>query len=145
MSDTTPSSALSGVMVEGIKVAIVDDDLRIRELLALELNDLGCSATVFSSAEALLEDPQSQLFNLVLLDLTMPGLDGFEALKRLRAKGHQGWIVVMSSIWSLGRWQQLIACGAKDYIVKTSLIEQLPELVAALKPFAGKAQQLKSA
>jgi DNA-binding response OmpR family regulator len=125
------------VTVEASNVAVVDDDPRIRALLALELADLGCAPKVFASAEDLLLDPQGSGFDLILLDLVLPGLDGFKALQRLRAKGHQGQIVIISANWSLGRAQQLIAAGANDYIVKTSLIEQLPKLVAGLKPCQG--------
>lgn len=141
----TTQAVTQAVTVEGFNVAVVDDDPRIRELLALELADLGCSATVFASAEDLLVDPQGPGFDLILLDLVLPGLDGFKALQRLRAKGHQGQIVIISANWSLGRAQQLIAAGANNYIVKTSLIEQLPDLLAGLKPFPGQEKLLQHA
>ncbi|MCP9915174.1 response regulator [Cyanobium sp. ATX 6F1] len=132
-----------------LSVAVVDDDPRIRELLALELADLGSTATVYASAEELLVDPQCPGFDLLLLDLVLPGIDGFKALQRLRAKGHQGQIVIISANWNLGRSQQLIAAGANDYIVKTSLLEQLPELLAnllpGLKPCPGQERALQSA
>ncbi|MCP9848795.1 response regulator transcription factor [Cyanobium sp. Morenito 9A2] len=128
-----------------IHVAIVDDDPRLRDLLALELMDLGCTTEVYGSAEALLECAETARFELVLLDLVMPGLDGLAALKRLRGRGHQGRIVIISSLWTLGRWQQLMAGGANDYIVKTSLIAQLPDLLAALRPCPESKPALQSA
>lgn len=123
--------------------AVVDDDPRIRKLLALELGDLGCSATLFASAEDLLVDPQGPGFDLILLDLVLPGLDGFKALQRLRARGDQGRIAIISANWNPGRAQQLKAAGANYYILKTSLIEQLPELVSALKPCPGQERALQ--
>ncbi len=140
MNDATPA-----VMVDGPHVAIVDDDPRIRKLLALELADLGCATSDFASAEELLNGLQGHGFDLILLDLVLPGLDGFRGLQRLRAKGDQTPIVIISANWSLGRAQQVIAAGATDYIVKTSLIEQLPELVAGLRPCPGQEQRLQRA
>lgn len=72
MNDATPA-----VMVDGPHVAIVDDDPRIRKLLALELADLGCATSDFASAEELLNGLQGHGFDLILLDLVLPGLDGF--------------------------------------------------------------------
>lgn len=124
---------MSGYL-QRLSVAIVDDDPRLRDLLALELNDLGCTTQGYGSAEALLDGSQALPFDLVLLDLVLPSLDGLAALKRLRADRFQGRIVIISALWTLGRWQQLMAAGANDYILKTSLLAQLPTILGTLRP-----------
>ena len=66
------------------KIAIVDDDPRIRTLLQLEVEDEGLEAACCSSCAELLEKLRSRDINLVLLDLMMPGIDGLECLSLIK-------------------------------------------------------------
>jgi DNA-binding response OmpR family regulator len=63
-----------------LSVAIVEDDPRIQQLLLAEIQDEGH----YSSAEDFLDNASAQQFDLVLLDLMLPGVDGLTCLKRLQ-------------------------------------------------------------
>ena len=81
------------------RVAVVDDDVRIRTLLRLELEDLGAMVTCFRSAEDLLRDLDGEATDLVLLDVGLPEMDGISCLKRLRQQGFKARVVLMSGHW----------------------------------------------
>ena len=68
----------NGVLV----VAIVEDDPRIQQLLLAEIQDEGHNGVIFNSAEDFLENSSAQSFDLVLLDLMLPGIDGLACLKK---------------------------------------------------------------
>ena len=68
-------------------VAIVDDDVRIRTLLRLELEDLGALVVCFSSAEEVLNGIGDHSVDLVLLDVGLPEMDGITCLRLLRQIG----------------------------------------------------------
>ena len=110
------------------RVAVVDDDVRIRTLLRLELEDLGAMVTCFRSAEDLLRDLDGEATDLVLLDVGLPEMDGISCLKRLRQQGFKARVVLMSGHWDPGAAADIRAAGADGYVVKTGL----PSLLVSL-------------
>jgi len=79
-------------------IAIVDDDPDVREALADLLQVAGLSARTYDGAVAFFDDYAPGRFDLVVTDLAMPGTDGIELLRRLRAMDDAlGAIVVTSS------------------------------------------------
>lgn len=100
------------------KVLIVDDDTAVLKLMAkvVKSNDLDCD-TVESGEEALQLLSQNQ-YALILLDINLNGLDGFEVIERIRSNGNQTPIFIISgrkedydTLYGLG-------IGADDYITK---------------------------
>jgi DNA-binding response OmpR family regulator len=67
-----------------LSVATVEDEPRIQQLLVAEIQDEGHNGVVYSSAEDFLDNTSAQKFDLVLLDLMLPGVDGLTCLKRLQ-------------------------------------------------------------
>ena len=65
-------------------IAIVEDDPRIQQLLLAEIQEECHNCVVCSSAEDFLDNANAQWFDLVLLDLMLPGIDGLTCLKRLQ-------------------------------------------------------------
>lgn len=68
-------------------ILIVDDALVERMKLALAVKALGHDVTEAKNGQEALDAVEGQAFDLILLDLLMPGMDGFETLRRLRASG----------------------------------------------------------
>lgn len=120
-----PASAFS--------VAVVDDDPRLRELLTLELEDLGLSTTCFSSAIELLNWDHLHDLQLILLDLVMPEMDGLTCLIKLRQDCFRGKVVVITANWEISREQDLMRAGADDCWNKTVALERLGPLVEQLR------------
>ncbi len=76
------------------RIAIVDDDPCMRALLARMVRLKGFSTVTFESGEAFLKEKLSETSLFVLLDLSMPGISGFEVKDKL-AKSHPGMPVIL--------------------------------------------------
>ena len=110
-------------------MAIVDDDVRIRTLLRLELEDLGALVICFSSAEEAIDGIRHDSVDLVLLDVGLPEMDGITCLRRLRQQGLATMVVLMSGHWDPEDAQEIKAAGADGYVIKTELPALLAELI----------------
>lgn len=110
-------------------VAVVDDDPRIRALIAEELSDEGFEASICSSGPELLDLITHKTIDLVLLDLMMPGMDGLECLRQLNSQDFAGSVVIVSAFSDDTKRREALAAGAKQYIVKPDLFDLLPELI----------------
>jgi len=110
-------------------VAVVDDDVRIRTLLRLELEDLGALVVCFSSAEEALNGIPNNGVDLVLLDVGLPQMDGIACLRLLRQRGLATKVVLMSGHWDPVDEEDVRAAGADGYVVKTGLPALLAQLI----------------
>jgi CheY-like chemotaxis protein len=102
------------------RLLVVDDNDAGRELLCRKLRRQGYSADDAASGKTALEKLQHQAFDLVLLDVMMPDMDGFEVLDRLREMGRLDRLPVIM-ITAIDDTQSLIRClemGAEDYLTK---------------------------
>jgi CheY-like chemotaxis protein len=81
----TPNAADSHDVIRGRKVLIVDDEREIAELIARQLTPLEIQGTIADSGEEALARLREQRYDAVTLDILMPGLDGFEVLRQIRA------------------------------------------------------------
>jgi len=102
------------------RLLVADDDAPNRDLLQRRLTKLGYDVTVCSDGPAAWKQLQSGGFDLVLLDLLMPGIDGHELLSRLKADARLRHVpVIMMS--ALDRLEGIVRCielGAEDYLAK---------------------------
>jgi len=106
-------------------VAVVDDDARIRELLAAELEDLGAEVLRCRDGRELLKAPQLNAVQLVLLDWMMPELNGEATLLELRARQFSGRVVVVTALCDPEVQATAKAAGATATLLKTEALEQL--------------------
>jgi CheY-like chemotaxis protein len=118
-------------------VLVVDDVDDARDLLARLFTRSGYRAVTAADGAAALEAVDAENPAIVLLDLTMPDMDGFEVLRRLRADPrHRGLPVVlftaMSDPWTAAEARRL---GASDFVVKGSV--GAADLIARVAHFAG--------
>jgi len=100
------------------KILVVDDDEVVRRSHLRSLSGLNCNAMgVWDGAEALAameRDP----FDVVLLDLRMPGLDGMDVLKMIKDKWPQAEVIVITGYPSIESAKEAVRLGAYDYIPK---------------------------
>lgn len=131
----------SGKTAESILV--VDDDPIIARLLEIELVSAGYVVGLASSGEQALEVAQEKRPDLILLDVLMPGMDGFEVARRLRSDPRTlpvSIIMLTATGLSANRLEGLNA-GADDYIVKPF---DTPELLARVKGVLRRAREVRS-
>ena len=99
---------------------IVDDDRRTRALLAARLEAQGYTVTVAANGQQALEMLNAQPCDLVLLDLMMPEMNGYQVIERLRADHalRQVPIIVISALEEMDNVVRCLEMGAADYLPK---------------------------
>ncbi|MDR6631422.1 two-component system KDP operon response regulator KdpE [Phyllobacterium sp. 1468] len=113
-----------------VKILIVDDEPPIRKLLRLGLSTQGYSVVEAMNASAAIEQIALAQPDLIVLDLGLPDLSGYELLRRWRDEGSDLPVVVLSSRTDEGGIVQALELGADDYITKPF---GMNELVARIR------------
>ena len=98
-------------------IFIVDDDAPLRRLMKALLEDQGYAIREFGSGNALLEALDDSPA-LILLDVMMPGLDGLETLKRIKASYPDLPVIMLTSVDKVETAVEVIKQGAYDYLLK---------------------------
>jgi two-component system, OmpR family, response regulator MtrA len=115
----------------GTRLLLVEDDERIRLALGLALEDEGCQVVEAASGEEALELLSSTSVDVVLLDLMLPGVDGLEVCRTLRAQGDLPIIIVTARTDTADVITGLEA-GADDYVSKPLIASELAARIRAL-------------
>jgi len=110
-------------------ILVVDDEKNIRATLADILTGEGYEVRTAGTGEQAVKLCSKQSFDVVLLDVRMPGIDGVEAFRRIRANRHDIRVILMSaySIDELRR--EALAAGALGFVRKPLNLENLVELI----------------
>ncbi|HET7320897.1 MAG TPA: response regulator [Longimicrobiaceae bacterium] len=121
-------------------ILVVDDDELLRDAAVAILQAAGYSVTPVSSADAALQTLADASFDLVLLDIRMPGVDGLELLTQLRGSAeHAGQPVVMTSaVCDLESIERCIGLGIDGYLLKPVTPDLLLERIARALRARGK-------
>ena len=106
-------------------ILIVEDEAHLAEALAHNLQFEGYSTTVAYDGEEGLRLAQSMQFDLILLDIMMPRMDGLEVCRRIRASGNRVPILFLTAKASDADRLLGLKVGADDYIPKPFLLEEL--------------------
>lgn len=120
---------MSAALAPAPKVAVVDDDPRIRALLQDELSDEGVRPYLCASGFEMLELVQQEDIDLILLDLMMPELDGLQCLLKLREIGFSGNVLIVTALSDENKRRAALQAGARDYILKPDLFDTLPRVI----------------
>jgi len=99
-------------------VFLVDDDASVRQSLSRVLREAGFGVEEFDSAEAFLARAGPPTQGCIVLDVTMPGLDGLELQARLRQAGRQLPIVFLTGYGDIPMSVHAIKAGATDFLTK---------------------------
>ena len=117
---------------DGPVVLLVDDDAAIRRSVAVGLELEGFRVVSASGGRAALEAVERMHPAVVLLDLTMPDLDGLEVLRRLRSVGDEVPVCVLSARDEVEDRVRGLEAGADDYVVKPFAVEEVAARLHAL-------------
>jgi DNA-binding response OmpR family regulator len=124
------------------RILIIEDDHDIAALVQLHLRDLDVEADIAHDGVAGWEKLGAGSFDLVVLDLALPGMDGLEICRRLRAQPHYTLILMLTSKDSEFDRVLGLELGADDYLTKPFSIR---ELVARVKALFRRAEALDGA
>jgi len=112
------------------RILLVEDDDGLRRTLTDRLAAEGYSVTAARDGEEGLERAMAQKHDLVVLDVMLPKLSGFDLLHRLRSQGHEAPVLVLSARGQLGDKVAGLKLGADDYMAKPF---EFPELLARVE------------
>ncbi len=113
------------------KILIIEDEKNLARFVSLELEHEGYATEIKDNGRSGLEEATSKDYDLILLDLMLPELDGFEVARRLR-KEKDTPIIMMTARDSVIDRVSGLDHGADDYIVKPFAIEELLARLRAL-------------
>lgn len=100
------------------KILLVDDEVEFTAVLAERMQNRGLDVDTVESGEAAIEAVKKEDFCLIILDLSMPGMDGLETLKRMRAEKPELQIIVLTGQGTIEKGVEAMKLGALDFLEK---------------------------
>ena len=114
------------------KILVVDDEISLQETLAYNLSKEGYTVEVAGDGNRALELARSSKPDLVILDVMLPGLDGWSILRRLRAAGGETPVLFLTARGQVEDRVRGLELGADDYLVKPFAFAELLARVRTL-------------
>jgi DNA-binding response OmpR family regulator len=117
------------------RILIAEDERGISDLLSEQLHDAGFTTAIAADGERALAMAESDEFDLIVLDLGLPGRDGMSVLRELRAGGHHMPVVILTARSGLDDTVTGLEEGADDFIPKPFDVDEVVARVRArLRP-----------
>jgi two-component system OmpR family response regulator len=114
------------------RVLVVDDEPNIRELVQVALKFHGCAVTTGATGNDALRLAESDHPDLIVLDVMLPDIDGFEVCRRLRASDNEVPIIFLTARDTTSESITGLTLGGDDYITKPFSVEALAARVRAV-------------
>jgi len=111
------------------RILVVDDELSMREFLAILLDGEGYLVDQAESAEDALACMDQQRYEMVISDVSMPGLSGIELLSRIKAQSPETAVLLITAFTTAEQAVEAMKLGAYDYIGKPFKVEEVKVLV----------------
>lgn len=115
-----------------MNILLVEDDIDMSKALVRALEHRGFGVTPCFDGAIALRTIKDGARDLVILDLTIPGLDGLHLLQRLRSQGNQTPVIVLTARGAVGDRVAGLNAGADDYLAKPFDLEELEARIRAL-------------
>ncbi|MEZ5199403.1 MAG: response regulator, partial [Bacteroidales bacterium] len=116
-------------MAENISILIVDDEESVRDSLYNWFIEDGYRVECAENAKAALSILESENFDIILADIKMPGMDGLEMHRRIKALNKDSIVIVMTAFASVDTAVQALKDGAYDYVTKPFDPDDLSHLI----------------
>lgn len=113
------------------KILVVDDEVSIRELCTELLEEEGYSVTQAVDGEDALRKMDLEMFDLFILDMAMPKMNGFELMKRIKLKQPLAVVIILTGFSSIEGAVEATQAGAFQYLSKPINADELFEVVKA--------------
>ena len=120
-----------------MRILVVEDEKRLAGTLADLLHRQGYTVDVSNDGVSGLDNALSGIYDLVVLDVMLPGMDGFELLRRLRGEGKTTPVLMLTARSGVADRVQGLDCGADYYLTKPGESEELLACVRLLLRRAG--------
>lgn len=108
------------------KILVVDDDLDTADILRMSLETWGYANVTVTTEPREVRDLHSEHnYDLILLDLLMPGMDGFQVMEGLKEFEREGYLPVLAITGEPGHKVEALKLGAKDFLRKPVDVDEL--------------------
>lgn len=115
------------------KILVVEDEKPIAKAMELKLNSSGFEAKVAFNGKEALEALKKEQFDLVILDLIMPEMDGFTTLAEIKKKNIKTKVIVSSNLSQEEDFKKAKQLGAVDFFIKSDT--PISEIVENIKKY----------
>ena len=115
-----------------MRILIVEDERPVARQIAAALTEAGHDPKAVHDGEAALDEVNKTPFDLIVLDIRLPGIDGFEVLKRLHAQHLAGRVLLLTARGAVEDRVTGLQLGADDYLPKPFAMRELVARVRAL-------------
>src|ERR1043166_6243805 len=116
-------------MSRKIRVLVVDDDAVLRKLLSDQIARMGFDTAPAASGEEALAALSRSDFDVLLLDIRMPGLSGLETLREIRKLEDAPEVIMLTADTSLGTGIEAMRLGAYDYLTKPATLDEIEAVI----------------
>ena len=115
-----------------MRILVVDDEVRLARHISSSLVEAGHDPVIVHDGESALKEATQGAFDLIILDIGLPGIDGFEVLRRLRAQKIATRVLVLTARGQVQDRVTGLELGADDYLAKPFAMQELMARVRAL-------------
>ena len=115
-----------------MEILIVEDEVRLAEHIARALTEAGHEPVIVHDGETALVKTELKRYDLIVLDVTLPGMSGFEVLQHLRATKIDTRVLILTARGEVSDRVTGLGLGADDYLAKPFAMQEMVARVAAL-------------
>jgi len=119
-----------------IKLLLLEDDTQLSEIIAEFLEENNCAVTVASDGQEAMDRIYEERFDILLLDVKVPYINGFDLLSKVRAEGNETPAIFLTSLNSMDDLSKAFESGCDDYLKKPF---ELRELLLRVKTISKRA------
>ena len=101
-----------------IRIAVVDDDVVIRGVLEKTFQTINAKVNQYETGDVFVADVTGKTFDIIFLDLIMPGLNGYDVLRKLKEMGIQTPVIVLSAVSQREAVLKVLQAGVQSYMIK---------------------------
>lgn len=112
-----------------VHILVVEDEARIARFITKGLRQQQMEVTVVADGETALQLLQKQDFDIILLDLGLPGLSGWEVMEQLQQQQSNVPAVIMTALSEISNAERALAMGAIAYLQKPFSFAELLEII----------------
>lgn len=127
------------------RILVVDDEETIRESLSTVLREEGYETDAAADGkEALLKIERDGNYDVIISDIKMPKIDGFNVLKVVKEKSPQTWFIAITAFGSMETAVQALKAGAHDFITKPLMFEDILTKIKHIKDYQSLSTQYQT-
>ena len=115
-----------------MRILVVEDDVQLARQIASALTEAGHDATIVHDGERAFDKTKQKSFDLIVLDVILPGIDGFDVLRHLRSEHMASRVLMLTARGEVKDRVTGLQLGADDYLPKPFAMRELVARVNAL-------------